>query len=129
MDNTGNEKITVTLYRIENPYFTGYHEFLLMSDDDGTFLVDSWAGKYGMKYRKVDSVNFRQEIIFLYTRSIQERKQFFAEYFIYVETEGCEKADDMKISSITMDLYYNNASALNYPTQIPNNKFLLHCIS
>src|SRR5438128_4422805 len=52
----GDIKIHANLFHIEDPFFSGYHDFLVVGEhsDGDWYLVDSWSDFYSMRIVKVN---------------------------------------------------------------------------
>lgn len=109
--NQGDIPIEVSVIHIENPFFRGYHDFLLIGD----YLVDSYCDKYVMRISKLQNKDkFKQWLEKFRASDLKSRQKDFTELFTYEKIDRSIKPEDIRIVIIKYALKYNFKSVKEF---------------
>jgi hypothetical protein len=125
--NQGNIQVNFTLYHIENPFFIGYHDFIVCYEkyDGPWYLCDSWCGKYVMKIFEVDNT-FETLLRDLKNSDLLKRQTLFTDLFGYSSINPEVNPEDIRITSVRFKVYYNTDTVMRYKDIVPNKTTILN---
>ncbi|MEO6068460.1 MAG: hypothetical protein ABIQ41_10840, partial [Gemmatimonadales bacterium] len=125
--NNGTKPVSVRFYHLENPSFSGYHDFIVIYEKDGPkYLCDSWCEKYTLRVQVIPSLEqFDAWLKGLKNLDITERKNQISSVFHEIPIDEEIRLDDIRISYISMTLYYDPQSVISYPTDPIKNRINL----
>jgi hypothetical protein len=122
--NQGDIKVQVYFYHIEDPFFVGYHDFLIFDIGNNIgYLCDSWCGKYSLKIKTVDTKYIEEIFTNFRNFSFVKRQKVFLDLFGVSDIEINHNVTkrDIKITITKFVLYYDKHSVIHYPNgNIPN---------